>query len=99
MTPLWTMRRQQLQLCQRIESDERERRIKQGELRLLQYEISIVERLLETEGVNGFWEMELMITRNQEELARQELLRLETRLGRNRELLCVVDRDLESRYH
>lgn len=99
MTPLWTMRRQQSLLCQRIENDERERRLKQGGLRLLQYEISIVERLLETEGINGFWETERMIMRNQEELVRQELLRLETRLGRNRELLCIVDRDLESRYH
>lgn len=100
MPPLWIVRRQFSQLRERVEHDEALERRKGGELRLFQYELELIERMLAhlDSGDRAFWEMEQAIVKGQCEQTRQELHRLQIRLARNRELLGAVERDLESRY-
>lgn len=89
------------QLKERIEADESLERRKVGEVRLFQYELELVERMLAHlgSGDRAFWETEAAIVKNQCEIAKHELHRLRIRVARNRELLCAVEADLESAYH
>lgn len=101
MATLSIIRRQIRQLRDRLEHDEDVANQRSAELARLQYEAAIIDRMLaNNEGDDrDFWETERLITNNQCELFRAELYLLQEKIARNRELLCMVERDLQTHYH